>query len=87
MWCRKGCHGDASSVHLSPRGVVFLVLWEKMRMSWANRGETMSVERINDLRLAASFVKSIETEDHNVNLEIQKVARRIERLASELNGY
>lgn len=56
-------------------------------MSWANRNETMSAERINDLRLAASFVKSIETEDHNVNLEIQKVARRIERLASELGSY
>ena len=66
---------------------MFLVLWEKMRMSWANRNETMSAERINDLRLAASFVKSIETEDHNVNLEIQKVARRIERLASELGSY
>ena len=64
-----------------------MVLWEKMRMSWANQSESMSVERINDLKLAASFVKSIETEDHNVNLEIQKVARRIERLASELDNY
>lgn len=74
-------------MHPGPRGVLFLVLWEKMRMSWANRGETMSAERIKDLRLAASFVKSIETEDHNVNLEIQKVARQIERLASELGSY
>jgi len=64
-----------------------LVLWEKMMMSRANRSEAMSAERINDLILAASFVKSIETEDHDVNLEIQKVARRIERLASELGSY
>jgi len=64
-----------------------LVLWEKVMMSRANRSEAMSAERINDLILAASFVKSIETEDHDVNLEIQKVARRIERLASELGSY
>jgi len=64
-----------------------LVLWEKMMMTRANRSEAMSAERINDLILAASFVKSIETEDHDVNLEIQKVARRIERLASELGSY
>jgi len=66
---------------------MFLVLWERMTMSWANQSEILSAERINDLRLAASFVKSIETEDHNVNLEIQKVARRIERLATELDSY
>lgn len=64
-----------------------MVLWEKVMMSRANRSEAMSAERINDLILAASFVKSIETEDHDVNLEIQKVARRIERLASELGSY
>lgn len=64
-----------------------MVLWEKMMMTRANRSEDMSAERINDLILAASFVKSIETEDHDVNLEIQKVARRIERLASELGSY
>ena len=71
--------------HRKPRGAKSLVLWEKLRMSWVNRDETMATERINDLRLAASFVKSIETENHTVNLEIQQVAKKIERIARQLD--
>ncbi len=37
----------------------------------------MTKERIKDLKLAASFVKSIETADHMINLEIQQLAQRI----------
>lgn len=44
------------------------------------------MERINDLKLAASFVKSIETEDHGVNLEIQRLAGQIEEIAEQLSG-
>jgi hypothetical protein len=44
----------------------------------------MTAERIKDLKLAASFVRSIETADHTVNLEIQQLAHRIERLAGQL---
>ncbi|MDH3475869.1 MAG: hypothetical protein OEM59_19490 [Rhodospirillales bacterium] len=52
--------------------------------SWTKGEEAMTAERIKDLKLAASFVRSIETTDHTVNLEIQQLARRIERLASQL---
>ena len=55
-----------------------------MNMSLTDREDAMINERIKDLRLAASFVKSIETEDHTVNLEIQQVAQHIEGLAYQL---
>lgn len=53
-------------------------------MSLAHQDESMMNERIKDLKLAASFVKSIETADHAVNLEIQQVAQHIECLAYQL---
>ncbi len=43
-------------------------------MSRTKGGQTMTKERIKDLKLAASFVKSIETADHKINLEIQQLA-------------
>ena len=58
--------------------------WVKMTMSLADQEGTMINERIKDLKLAASFVKSIETEDHKVNLEIQQVAQHIEGLVYQL---
>jgi hypothetical protein len=53
-------------------------------MSLAHQDESLMNERIKDLKLAASFVKSIETADHTVNLEIQQVAQHIEGLAYQL---
>ena len=53
-------------------------------MSSAHQEESTMNERIKDLKLAASFVKSIETADHALNLEIQQVARHIEGLACQL---
>ncbi len=44
----------------------------------------MTMERIKDLKLAASFVKSIETADHTINLEIQQLAQRLELIALQL---
>ncbi len=44
----------------------------------------MTKERIKDLKLAASFVKSIETADHTINLEIRQLAQRIECIALQL---
>jgi hypothetical protein len=63
-----------------------LLIWEKLRIPWADRGETMTTKGVKDLKLAANFVKSIETEDHQVNLEIQGLARRIEYIASRLSA-
>jgi hypothetical protein len=45
----------------------------------------MTAERVDDLKLAASFVKSIETADADVNFEIQQVALKLERIAGRLD--
>ena len=37
-----------------------------------------------DIALAASFVRSLETSDGDVNLELQRLAGRLERLAGQL---
>ena len=53
-------------------------------MSGTKGGQTLTKECIRDLKLAASFVKSIETADHKINLEIQQLAQRIEHVALQL---
>ncbi len=45
-------------------------------MSRTKGEQTLIKECIKDLKLAASFVKSIETADHRINLEIQQLAQR-----------
>jgi hypothetical protein len=62
-----------------------LALWEKLRIPWAHRAESAANARVSDLKLAANFVKSIETEDAAVNLEIKQVARQIEHIAESLD--
>lgn len=46
--------------------------------------DARACEPLKDLKLAASFVKSIETDDHRVNLDIQRLAREIEELIKRL---
>ncbi len=62
-----------------------MLIWEKLRLPWADRGKTMTAKGVKDLKLAANFVESIETEDPQVNLEIQGLARRIEQIAGRLS--
>ncbi len=54
-------------------------------MSRTKGEQTITKEHIKDLKLAASFVKSIETADHTANLEIQQLAQRIEHIALQLS--
>lgn len=61
-----------------------MALWEKLRLSRAHREESVASARISDLKLAASFVESIETEDPAINLEIKRVVREIEHIADSL---
>ncbi len=61
------------------------VVESRASMSRTKGGQTMTKELIKDLKLAASFVKSIETADHTINLEIQQLAQRIEHIALELS--
>ena len=53
-------------------------------MPRADHTDNPNTARVKDLRLAASFVKSIETTNHTANLEIQRVAQQIEYIAFEL---
>ena len=65
-------------------GEASLPLWDKLRIPWALRAESAASARISDLKLAASFVRSIETQDASLDLEIRRIARRIEDIAGSL---
>jgi hypothetical protein len=62
-----------------------LALWEKLRTSLTQRGESVTEAGVGDLRLAAIFVRSIETDNPEINLELQRIARHISRVADRLN--
>ena len=59
-------------------------LWEKLRIPKALRSESVATTQVNDLKLAASFLKSIETADATLDLEIGRAAQRIEDIAESL---
>ena len=61
-------------------------LWEKLRMPKALRADSVASMRVNDLRLAASFIKSIDTADAKLDLEIRRAAQQIEDVAELLAG-
>ncbi len=61
-----------------------MLLWQKLRIPKTRRADTLASARINDLRLAASFIKSIDTEDAKLDLEIRRAAQRIEDIADLL---
>jgi len=63
-----------------------LPLWQKLRIPKTLRAESVASARVNDLRLAASFIKSIDTEDAKLDLEIRRAAQRIEDVADLLVG-
>jgi len=46
----------------------------------------MTTRSVNDLRLAAILVKSIETEDEEMSLELVRLAERIDAVAMWLDG-
>jgi hypothetical protein len=45
----------------------------------------MDLRWVNDLRLAASFVRSIRTNDVGVNLDLSELAAEIEAIAAQLD--
>ncbi len=59
-------------------------LWEKLRIPKALRPESVASAGICDLKLAASFIKSIETQDETLDLEIRRIARRLEDITDTL---
>ena len=60
-----------------------MVIWTRVQNLKKRRDERLSAERVRDLELAASFVRSIETGDVRTDVEIGELATRLQELASE----
>ncbi len=60
-----------------------MVIWTRVQNLKRRRDERLSAERVRDLELAASFVRSIETGDVRTDVEIGELATRLQELASE----
>jgi hypothetical protein len=61
-------------------------IWEKLKSASAARDLADKAQCAKDLALAASFVRSLETEDGNVNQELRHLAGQLERIAGRLEN-
>ena len=71
------------NISLAMRGTS-LPFWNAWRAASAEPELTEQKRCAKDIALAASFVRSLETNDGDVNLELQRLAGRLERLAGQL---
>jgi len=62
-----------------------LPFWNKWKAATAEREQIEKSQCARDVALAASFVRSLETEDLAVNLELGRLAGRLEGIAGQLN--
>ena len=58
--------------------------WSRWKAATAEREQTRKTQCARDVALAASFVRSLETEDRAVNLELSRAASHLERIAGQL---
>ena len=61
-----------------------LPIWERLKSVSSERETAKKVQCARDLALAASFVRSLETSDRNVDQELQELASDLERIAGRL---
>lgn len=59
-------------------------IWEKLKTATAERNQADKAQCAKDLALAASFVRSLETEDGEVNEELRLLAGRLDRISNRL---
>lgn len=59
-------------------------IWEKLRIATAERNQADKAQCAKDLALAASFVRSLETEDGEVNEELRLLAGQLDRISNRL---
>ena len=71
------------NITLAIRGTS-LPFWKAWRAAAPEAELTERKRCAKDIALAASFVRSLETNDGDVNLELQRLAGRLERLAGQL---
>ena len=67
-----------------PTGGTGLPFWTKRKADTARRGLSEQKQCAKDIALAASFVRSLESGDHHVDLELQRLAGRLEHLAGQV---
>ena len=60
-------------------------LWQKLIATPKRRNHKEVARCAQDIALAASFVKSLETQDRTVNVELHKLAVDLERIAGRLS--
>jgi hypothetical protein len=58
--------------------------WTAWKAASAEHARTERKRCAKDIALAASFVRSLETNDSEVNLKLQRLASHLERLADEV---
>jgi hypothetical protein len=63
-----------------------LPIWEKLKTATADRNQADKAQCAKDLALAASFVRSLETEDREVNEELRQVAGQLDRVSQRLEA-
>ncbi len=59
--------------------------WSKWKAAAAERDQVEKSQCARDVALAASFVRSLETDDLAVNLELDRLAGRLEGIAGKLD--
>ena len=69
-----------------PIGGTGLPFWNKRKADSARRGLSEQKQCAKDIALAASFVRSLESGDHHVDLELQRLAGRLEHLAEQVGA-
>ncbi len=67
-----------------PIGGTGLPFWNKRKADSARHGLSQQKQCAKDIALAASFVRSLESGDHHVDLELQRIASRLEYLAEQV---
>ena len=62
-----------------------MLLWQKLIATPKRRHRKEVARCAQDIALAASFVKSLETQDRTVKVELHKLAVDLERIAGRLS--
>lgn len=62
-----------------------MLIWDLWKNAAAARHQSNRQQTAKDMVLAASFLRSLETEDGEVNRELGKLAGDLERLAGRLD--
>ena len=59
-------------------------IWKRLKSATAWRNQVSKAQCAKDVALAASFVRSLESDDAAVNEQLGKIAEQLERIADRL---